>query len=39
LAYDAFGGRINSPLQKNFVKKLQDNALIQDQPMQQREVT
>lgn len=38
LAFDAFGGRINTPIQKSFVKKLQDNWMIQDQTMQQREV-
>lgn len=38
LAFDAFGWRMNSPIQKSFVKKLQDNAMIQDQKMQQREV-
>jgi hypothetical protein len=38
LGFDAYGGRMNSPIQKSFVKKLQDNGMIQDQTMQQREV-
>lgn len=38
LGFDAFGWWMNSPIQKDFVKKLQDNAMIQDQTMQQREV-
>jgi hypothetical protein len=29
---------MNSPMQKSFVKKLQDNSLIQDEVMQRMEV-
>lgn len=38
MAFDAFGWRLNSPMQKSFIKKLQDNGLIQDEVMQRMEV-
>lgn len=38
LRKDAYGGWINSPIWKSFTKKLEDNWLIQNQTIQEREV-